>query len=175
MQRQILLNCLASITVLTTSLQIVNAEPAPIFRPMINQIRSQLPRGIKMRLPAAIPSPIRLYPYIESDRNSFRVNLGISPNCNRPNCTIGAIAALTSNTSIEWPPREENVTIVNLTNNISGYYLTKGNGAGATRFVYWEQEGQKYAIGAIATAVSQQQIINIASSMANSPAITSSR
>lgn len=168
---------LVSLTVLGSGLLAVEsaiAQPAPIFRPLIDDIRRQLPKGLKMRLPASIPAtPIQLYPFIESDGKVFKINIGIKPDCaksaNALSCTVGVLAVLSPANSINWPPTDQDISPVNLSGGIRGYYLAKSGG----RSIFWEQEGLRYAVAVAANAVSQQQLLDLANSMVSQPAIAS--
>ena len=148
------------------------AAPASVFSSVLEEIRHQLPRGASIRLPSYLPpSPTGLYPYIESDHNGFRVNLAFKPNC-RKACTVGGLGLLPNNV---WPPTDSNRTRLTLKHGLQGYALTRGQGPGKTYYVFWQQDGQTYGIGANALAVSQQQLAEIARSMANEPPIRSAK
>ncbi len=178
--------CLVSLTVIGTGLSAPSksgAEPAPVFRPLIDDIRSQLPQGLKIRLPSSLPSPppnVRLYPYILSDNKVFGVNLAVTPNCSSSNhpssCTVGGLGVFTPDSSKVWPPKGDNVTPVDLRNGIRGFYLTRGNGNSTNKYVFWQQDGLEYTLGVGGGAskeVSQQQMIDMAISAVNEPPITS--
>ncbi len=173
MKSQVLLGCLVLGTGLLTSFPSATAQPAPLFQPLINDIRNELPKGWSIRLPSYFPTyPTKLYPYIQSDSKGFRVNFAIKPNCSAPNCTIGGLAMLKSDGK-KFPPKGDNLTPINLSNGIRGYYFTLGSGRDKARYVYWEQDKDKFGIGGIAEVVSQKELIDIANSMANEPPITS--
>lgn len=168
---------LVSLTVLGSGLLAVEsaiAQPASVFRPLIDDIRRQLPKGLKMRLPASIPAtPIQLYPFIESDGKVFKVNIGIKPDCaksaNASSCTVGVFAVVSPANSKNWPGQDKDISPVNLSGGIRGYYLAKGGG----RTISWEQEGLRYAVAVSASAVSQQQLLDLVNSMVSQPAIAS--
>lgn len=150
-----------------------SAEPAPLFQPLVDDIRNQLPRDLQMRLPANLPADsIELYPYIDSDSTGFRVNLAFQPNCSSPACTIGGFGVFTQEGSKVWPPLGDNITRVDLKNGIRGYYLTRGPEDNRLRYVFWEQDGLKYGIGVQAFAITQEELIEVATSMVQEPAIT---
>jgi hypothetical protein len=181
MKRQVLLIGVGAIATWIVSAQwtillekgVASAEPAPLFRPLIDDIRNQLPPGLEMRLPANLPpSNIELYPYIESDSTGFRVNLAFKPNCSSPSCTFGGLGVFTEDGSKVWPPKGDNIIAVDLGNGIRGYYLTRGPEDNRLRYVFWEQDGLKYAIGAQAFAITQKELIEVATSMVKEPAIT---
>lgn len=169
---------LASLTVLGSGLfakvESTIAQPAPVFRPLLDDIRRQLPKGLKMRLPSSMPAtPIRLYPFIESDGKVFKVNIGIKPDCaasaNSLSCTVGVLAVLLPNNSRDWPPQGKEISPVTLSGGIRGYYLADRGG----KSIFWEQEGLRYAVAVVANAVSQQQLLDLVNSMVSQPAIAS--
>ncbi|MEG3842718.1 hypothetical protein [Microcoleus sp. herbarium14] len=71
--------------------------------------------------------------------------------------------------SRDWPPQGKDISPVNLSGRIRGYYLAKSGG----RSIYWEQEGLRYAVAVAASAVSQQQLLDVVNSMVSQPAIAS--
>ena len=154
----------------------------PIFSFLIDDIRTQLPKGLKMRLPSALPSPppnVKLYPYIRSDNKVFEVRLAITPDCafsNKPSaCTVGAIGVFTPESFPIWPPKGDSITPVDLGNDTHGFYVTRGEGNHISRYVFWQQDGLEYGLlvaGGL-KIVSQQQMLDIATSTVNEPAITS--
>lgn len=195
MKRASLLSLSASLAVLSigllTKMQSTPAEPAPIFQPILSDIRSQLPQGTEIRLPSTFPTfdrsvlskalsvPIdgNIYPYVDSKNEAIAVNFGVIPNCAasaRPDqCTLGSIGVFKSRKPKFWPPKGDNVTPIDLGNGIRGYYLTRGSGHNTLRYVSWQQNGWQYMLGTAAFAMSQQQIIDTAISAASEPPITS--
>ncbi|OKH55532.1 hypothetical protein NIES2101_03880 [Calothrix sp. HK-06] len=178
---------------LLTKMQSTPAEPAPIFQPIISDIRAQLPQGTEIRLPSTFPTldrsvlskglfvdfPIdgKIYPYVDSKNEAITVNFGLTPNCAafaRPDqCTLGAIGVFKSREPKFWPPKGDNVTPIDLSNGIRGYHLTRGSGHNTLRYVYWQQNGWQYMLGTAAFAMTKEQIIDTASSAASEPSITS--
>jgi hypothetical protein len=178
MQLKVLLTSLVSLTVLGTGLcagiESAIAQPAPVFRPLVDDIRRQLPKGLKMRLPASMPnSPIQLYPFIQSDDKVFRIHIGIKPDCstsaNSSSCTVGVLAVFLPNNSRNWPPQGKEISSVNLIGGIRGYYLASSGG----KSIFWEQEGLRYAVAVATNVVSQQQLLDLVNSMVSQPAIAS--
>jgi hypothetical protein len=150
------------------------AKPAPVFRPLIDDIRRQLPKGLKMRLPSSMPATgIQLYPFIESDGKVFKINMGIKPDCaasaNSSSCTVGVLAVLSPPNSKSWPPTDKDISPVHLRGGIHGYYLVKSGG----KSIFWEQEGLRYAVAVAGNAVSQRQLLKVVNSMVSQPAIAS--
>lgn len=182
MNRQQLLSYFAKFAIVgcLASTQGAIAAPASVFEPLVNDIRSQLSAGLEVRLPAIMPpSPIRLYPFInqaESDR--FVISLATNPNCamsaKRSSCTVGGIAVFSPKAS-KFPPQGDNLDTIVLSNNIKGYSFTRGKGENAARYVSWEQNGLRYSIGAVTSATSQTQLIELANSMIVEPPITVNR
>jgi hypothetical protein len=76
-----------------TKPQTANAEPAPMFRPILGEIQTQLPRGWVMRLPSRVNiSDNRLYPHIVTTiSESFALFLNSQPNCMARGCQFGII------------------------------------------------------------------------------------
>ena len=173
-----LLMGLASLTFLGSCLfagvESAIAQPATVFRPLIDDIRRQLPKGLKMRLPSSMPAtPIELYPFIESDGRVFKINIGIKPDCaistNYSSCTVGVLAVVSPANSRNWMTQGKDISPINLSGGMRGYYVEKSGG----RTIYWEQEGLRYAVGVAASVVSQKQLLDVVNSMVIEPAIAS--
>lgn len=177
---------------LLTKSQQLTAEPAPVFRPILNDIRRQLPRDMEIRLPASLPSfnwlqisraisdtppNNKIYPYIESNDGFLGVNLGITPSCalsaSPDSCAIGGISVFKSREPKFWPPKGQNLTPVDLSNGVRGFYFTRGEGINTLRFVFWRQDGLTFGLGGPAFAISQQQVVDMATSASKEPPITS--
>lgn len=196
MKRTLLLSFSVSLAVLgvglLTKMQSTPAEPAPVFQPILSDIRNQLPKGTEIRLPSTLPTFNRsllskafsdisvdgtIYPYVNSTEEVVEVHLALTPNCassdRSDQCTIGGIGVFKSRTPKFWPPKGDNLTPVDLGNGISGFYLTRGSGHNTLRYVFWKQNGLEFALGSAAFAMSQQQIIDTAISAVNEPPITS--
>jgi|GEM_PF-5669950 len=143
------------------------AEPAPLFEPIVDEIRQQLPPGASLRLPAYLPdSPIDLFPHFVSDDAGFRVNIGIEPNCQVPSCTVGAVGVLPETYS--WPPQTDavkTVSLISITPDLDGYHLMWGEGDQKSHNILWQQDGQIYGVGSLDVAVTAEDLIAIARSM----------
>ena len=151
-----------------------SAAPDPLFEPVIDEIRQELPEGWRFRLPSDIPSDGELYPFIsEASDTRLVVSLGLTPDCAATDCTIGMIG-VTSEESLSGnrPPSGERVTPVDLGAGIEGYHFLRGEGAASNRLVMWQQDGLTYAIVALADVTPEEQLVAIARSMANEPPIT---
>jgi hypothetical protein len=153
-----------------TKLQFANAAPAPIFQPLIRDIRNQLPRGMIMRLPAFLPpSSTKLYPSIDSGDGYFTVVLGSQPGCNFNACLTGSISVARPNSDPgnDW----QNGTPVTLGSRIRGFYSSYSTmSGGETRSITWEQNGMIFDVSS--RLMSRRQLIDIATSMTNEPPIS---
>jgi hypothetical protein len=158
---------------LLANLSTATAAPAPIFRPIIPELQNKLPTGWKLRLPAYLPpAPVQLYAYVRSSPVITQVNIAISPDCatsSQPaSCTVGGIGVISPQKK-NWLPSKQKFTRVSLAKGIKGYYLTLNGG----RFIFWEQDRQRYTVGAIAQGLSTQDLIEIANSAINESPISS--
>ncbi|PSB01618.1 hypothetical protein [Merismopedia glauca] len=160
---------------LLANLSSATAAPAPIFQPIISELQSKLPSGWKLRLPAYLPSaPVQLYAYVRSSPVITQVNIATSPDCatsSQPlSCTVGGIGVISPQRK-NWLPAQQKFSRVSLSRGIKGYYLTRDGG----KFIFWEQEGQRYTLGAIAQGISTQDLIEIVNSAINESPISSRR
>jgi len=89
----IMLSCTVLGVYCLTKPQTANAEPAPIFRPILRDIQNQLPRGWVMRLPSIVNiSDTQLYPQVITRiPGEFAVFLNSQPNCGARACQFGII------------------------------------------------------------------------------------
>ncbi|MEO0868406.1 MAG: hypothetical protein AAFY17_08145, partial [Cyanobacteria bacterium J06642_11] len=87
--------CFATLlSVLLGSFSIAQAAPDPLFEPVLDDIRNELPEGWQFRLPAVVPSEEALYPFVsQASDTELIVSLGVTPDCDEVNCTIGMIGA----------------------------------------------------------------------------------
>jgi hypothetical protein len=83
-----------------TKPQTANAEPAPMFRPILREIQTQIPRGWVMRLPSSVNiSDTQLYPQvITTIPGKFAVWLNSQPNCTSISCQFGIITVAQNST-----------------------------------------------------------------------------
>ncbi|MBE9100131.1 hypothetical protein [Vacuolonema iberomarrocanum] len=151
-----------------------NAAPAPLFDPVLDDIRRELPAGWQFRLPASIPGEGDLYPFIsEATDTKLVISLGMTPDCNAMNCTIGMIGATDAESvTTDWPPEGRDRTSVSLTEEVDGYHLLRGEGPAAVRYVMWQQDGLVYAIATLADALPQDELVSVARSMATESPIS---
>ena len=147
------------------------AAPDPLFEPVIDEIRQELPEGWQFRLPSDIPSEGELYPFIsEASDTRLVVSLGITPDCAATNCTIGMIGVTSE--ADNWPPAGNSVTSVDLGAGVEGYHMVRGEGDASNRLVMWQQDELTYAIVALAEITPEEQLVAIARSMATEAPIT---
>ena len=150
-------------------------EPADIFKPIISDLKKELPLGLSMRLPSYIPTgDTPLYPFVETEKRSVIVNIGVTPDCksyrkSQP-CVIGAIAALAPKT--KFPPKGVKLKPVNLDNGIKGSFFTVGSGEAQVSYITWKQDKQRFAVGALSQAASEQELTKIAKSATKEQPIT---
>ena len=163
--------------------QSVSAEPASIFRPILRDIQNQLPRGMVMRLPASIPNPpsgIPGYrPAIISSNNREGGSLAIilvTSNCPETRlvavCDTGRIFVerRNSNTNQRLRKNQQQGSSISLKTGVRGFYRSYIQATrGKMHEIIWEQDGMIF--GVMSRSMSQEQVINVAISMANEPSI----
>jgi len=192
MKRISILSLIANLTILGIGAfikpQPANAEPAPIFRPLIRDIQAQLPRGMVMRLPASIPyrslppadSNNTLYPYLSSRGGELSIQLYYFPECRANSCFAGSFSVSNLDThrvelekQAKWPCA--NAASVNIKPGIKGIYTNircGGTGEGS-QTIFWKQNGLTFSAQLRAAANIKQELLEIATSMANEPPIKS--
>jgi hypothetical protein len=151
------------------------AEPAPLFQPIIPELQSKLPSGWKLRLPAYLPTTgVPLYAYVRSSPTITQVNIAVSPDCatsaQPASCTVGGIGVISPKKK-NWLPAKAKASPISLSQGIKGYYVIMNGG----RFIFWQQEGQRYTLGAIARGLSTEDLIEVANSAINEPPISGRR
>ncbi|WP_204137613.1 hypothetical protein [Halomicronema sp. CCY15110] len=150
------------------------ATPAPLFDAILPDIQQQLPGDLQMRLPSYLPALSEpLYPSIDVGDTGLMVYLSPDPDCDRgvqPDClTVGAAAIMHPAAFADWQQRhQDDLTPVELSNSITGRYLTIDYGEGEIRYVAWQQEQTGYVLGAIADGISQDELMRVANSMIES-------
>lgn len=92
--------CTVLVAYCLTKPQTANAELAPMFRPILGEIQTQLKRGWVMRLPSSVNiSDIQLYPQvITTIPGEFAVWLNSQPNCTSRSCQFGIITVAQNST-----------------------------------------------------------------------------
>lgn len=167
-----------------------NAEPAPIFRPLLRDIQAQLPRDMVMRLPTSIPyrslppadSNNTLYPYLSSKSGNLTVELYYFPGCRANSCFAGrfSVSKLDADRAdlekqAKWPCA--NAASVNIKPGLKGVYTNiKCGGSGdGSQTIFWKQNGLTFSAQLRAATNIKQELLDIATSMANEPPIQSAK
>ena len=167
------------------------AKPAPIFQPIVREIRDRLPAEFKMRLPATLPEftkDLPLFAFVVDDdikifgQDVFSVLISDIPGCEEEKdpseCTVGVIGVTEALSEEPLQPEDlpddsEDLTPVALTNTAQGFYFVQDKQA---QFVVWEQDELGYLLFSgkcESECLSKQQMIEIAKSAASEPAILS--
>jgi hypothetical protein len=154
------------------SLLPVQAEPAPLFAPILPEVRQKLPQGLQMRLPATLPNrPEPLYPFVQSNQQGVMIYLAIDAKCKKVKCSVGGAGVFTDAGVAVWQPYLGGATPVPLPNGVQGYYVQLGKGQETGHYVIWKQEGSNYVVGTNSQSASKQELVQVASSMVSEPAI----
>jgi hypothetical protein len=194
MKRSSLFSLMTSFAILSvgtlTRNQSAMAEPASIFRPLLRDIQAQLPRDMVMRLPASIPyrslppanSNNTLYPYLYSKNGELGITLYYFPGCRANSCFAGEFSASNSDTRMaelekqaKWPCA--NAVSVNIKPGIKGVYtnIRCGGSGDGSQTIFWKQNGLTFSAQLRAADNIKQEMLEIATSMANEPPIKSVR
>ena len=150
------------------------AQAAPLFDAVLPDIQQQLPGDLQMRLPSYVPEqPEPLYPSVDVGETGLVVYLSPDPECDRgvqPDClTVGAAAVMHLAAFADWQQRHQaELPPIELSNNITGRYLTVDYGAGEIRYVAWQQDQTGYVLGAVAEGISPDEFLRVANSMVES-------
>ncbi len=153
------------------------AVPAPLFNSILPDIQQQLPPNLQMRLPSYLPEmPDPLYPSVDVGDTGLTVYLSPDPECDRsvqPDCmTVGGAAVMHPDAFADWQQRhQDDLTPMELSNNITGRYLTIDYGEGAIRYVAWQQDRTGYIVAAVADGISRDDLLKVANSMVESAPI----
>ncbi|HEY9298211.1 MAG TPA: hypothetical protein VIQ31_18010, partial [Phormidium sp.] len=104
------------------------AEPAPVIKPLLNDIRRELPKDLLVRLPAKLPNrSTELYPYLNSNKQGLTILFGTTPDCGKSGdskrCTIGGLGVFPKNFE-GWRERSDRMTPIDIGNGIQGYTFT---------------------------------------------------
>lgn len=158
---------------LSTIFAAANAAPDPLFEPVLDDIRSELPEGWQFRLPSVLPADSEIYPFVsEASDTQLVVSLGITPDCASADCIIGMIGALDVEANAgSWPPEGPSVKPVDLGQDLEAYYFLQGEGNTTNQLVMWQQDGLLYGIATLAAAMPEDQVVEMARSMAAEPPI----
>ncbi len=193
-KRRCQLSLIVSLAILSVGTLTINslvmAEPAPIFRAFIRDIQTQLPRGMVMRLPTSIPyrslppadSNNTLYPYLYSKNGELGITLYYSPGCRANSCFAGEFIVSKLDeykskleTIAKWSCA--NTVSVNIKPGIQGVYtnIRCGGTGDGSQTIFWEQNGLIFSAQLRAAANIKQELLEIATSMANEPPIKSAQ
>lgn len=171
------------------------AKPAPIFQPIIEEIRTRIPSNFQMRLPAFIPDDfedLTLSAFIPDDEldvisiefgnhDVFSVIVSSTDDCaeedNPLDCTVGIISVSETNSEsklqIEDLPQDiADITPVELNEYAQGFYFIQDEDY---QFVVWKQDELAYLFitrKCNDECVSKHQLIDMAQSAADEPPIT---
>lgn len=159
--------------------QTSSTQVAPTLRPIISQIRSQLPKGLVMRLPSEIEgvayngTKFAIYGIVQEPYDDqFRIQLVATPDCDVRACLVGYIGVAPLG-SRSLPTRDEKNEPINITPNLRGTYIYRtfpGAASSSVNIIFWEQNGVVYTVS---SGMSKQNVLEIASSMATGVTITS--
>jgi hypothetical protein len=179
----ITLSCTVLIAYCLTKAQTATAEPASIFRPLIRDIQTQLPRGMVMRLPAVIPNPPSgipgyrpaIIPSNDREGGYFAIVL-VTSNCPETRlvavCDTGRIVVerRDSNTNQRLRENQQQGSSISLKTGVRGFYRSYIQPTrGQMHEIVWEQDGMIFMV--MSRSMSREQVINVAISMANEPPI----
>ena len=183
MKRRSQLSLIASLAILGVGALTINppamAEPATIFRPLLRDIQAQLPRGMVMRLPAVIPNPPSgipgyrpiIIPSNDREEGYFAIVL-VTSNCPETRlvavCDTGRIFVErgNSNTNQRLRENQQQGSSISLKTGVRGFYRSYIQPSrGKMHEIIWEQDGMIF--GVMSRSMSQEQVINVAISMAN--------
>jgi len=183
MKRRSLLSLIVNLAILgvgvLTRNQPANAEPAPMFRPILRDIQTQLSKNMVMRLPAAIPNPPSGIPgyrpaIISSNarEGGYLAIILVTSNCPETRlvavCDTGRIFVerRNSNTNQRLRENQQKGSSISLKTGVSGFYRSYIQSTrGKMHEIIWEQDGMIF--GVMSRSLSQEQVINVAISMAN--------
>ncbi len=169
------------VTILIAQIPSTIAAPAPIFRPILKEIRNKLPYGVVMRLPSYLPNSQELYAtvgseglYRQAPEKGFVVMISTIQNCSYHACDVGGFTVYPgTNKSLRSLLSEglQDITNVKLGKGIQGLYSFFNGGSSQDRAIIWKQNGLLFKVDCRAGWMSKQQLINLAKSMAKEPPI----
>ena len=156
--------------------QIANASPAPIFQPVLNEVQSQLPQGIVMRLPSSVEYLSSLYPTVMVRGDGLVAALSSRSACQAIACQRGYLGVFNQNSDdqhVNYLRSQRlgtnsivNRTSINLTKIVQGSYVdvdTRGVSSGRYGAIVWNQDGFTFVVSGVG---SKSDIERIARSMA---------
>jgi phage tail protein X len=140
------------------------------------EVQKRLPQGLQMRLPATLPNRLKpLHAFVQSSQEGVFVYLAINPKCKQPKCSIGGAAVFTNPGFGYWQRQLAKAKRITLPKGIQGHYLQTGQGVDVDHYVIWQQEGSNYVLGADNRSASEQELVQIATSMVSEPPIRSTQ
>ena len=179
------------------------AKPSPIFQPIIKEIETRLPSGLEMRLPSAVPTSTQdatLYSFLPDEDSElifefddlkmefFTVFIGDTSDCseqkNYQDCLVAAVGVtedpIESQSELDalLADSEEHIATgkfergIEIDHGIEGFYLVNGE----LQSIIWRQEKMAHLLMSKKCdrdCISKQQLINMAKSAAQEPAVTS--
>ncbi|MEO1341606.1 MAG: hypothetical protein AAFV28_10805 [Cyanobacteria bacterium J06635_13] len=171
------------------------AEPSPIFEPIIENIKTRLPSGLKMRLPASVLSTQDsiLYSFLPNDDRMLAVDLedievefftvliaDCSEQKNLEDCLVAAVGVsedpIKSQAELDklLANHEGNFSTIEFGKEISGFYFEQPQ----LQAIVWRQKQMAHLLvsrrcPSDRNCISKQQLIKMAKSAAEEPAITS--
>ena len=171
------------------------AKSRSIFQPIIKDIKTRLPSGLELRLPSFIPTPpeATLYSFLPNDNSKiaialdddlkmefFTVLIANTPDCaeqkNPHDCLVAAVGVtedpIKSPTQLNslLAKHREDITKVKFEPDIEGFYFTERD----MQSVIWRQNQMAHLLltkKCDDECISKQELINMAKSAANEPAI----
>lgn len=173
------------------------AEPSPIFEPIIENIKTRLPSGLKMRLPASVLSErdSTLYSFLSDDDRGLMMNLkniemdfftvliADLPNCLEQkkvqDCIVAAVGVtedpIESQAELNnlLANNEGDFTTIKFGEEIEGFYFEKSE----WQIIVWRQNKMAHLLmskkcSGDRDCISKPQLIDMAESAAQEPAIT---
>ena len=175
------------------------AEPSPIFEPIMGNIKTRLPSGLKMRLPASVATSTpnsTLYSFLPDDDSKLRIDLddikmyfftvliADSPNCseqkNIEDCLVAAVGVtedpIESQAELNalLTDNEEDITTIEFSEEIEGFYFEESE----LQIIVWRQNKMAHLLmskkcPSDRDCISKQQLTDMAQSAAKEPAIAS--
>lgn len=179
------------------------ANPSPIFQPIIKEIETRLPSGLEMRLPAAVPTSTQdatLYSFLPNEDSElifefndlkvefFTVLIGNTSDCleqkNSEDCLVAAVGVaedpIESQSELDalLADSEEDIATgkfergIEIDRGIEGFYVIDGE----LQSIIWRQEKMAHLLVSKKCGrdcISKQQLIDMAESATEEPAITS--
>lgn len=173
------------------------AKPAKVFQPIINEITETIPSDLEMRLPTSIPAVNKnsIYASVaQSDRqinvslgdldlDFFTVTITNTPNCEQQenflDCLVAVVGVakdpIESQAQLDElvADNKDKIVQTELATGVSSFYFTEAD----WQSIIWRQDNMAHLLIAQECSdrcISQQELIDMAKSAVNEPAILSS-